>query len=222
MRSRSPRSWPLDCAEWLAARRCRVRTSCVNARRPWRAAARLRCVVACGACCLAGVPGAVGPGRCVCWWAVPYPRMLLVVLVASLVLRVSSGLAAVCAGGLLAVRAASFARRVVSKPGLAPPPPTSTAARPAGPSGALHTGGAVSLMCGALARNPARLSSPQSGPAFASQASCPALAHIAAESTPNFARNSPATISNIEFRSLELQRFRTLLKLRSIELRARF
>ena len=102
------------------------------------------------------------------------------------------------------------------------PPPTSTAARPAGPSGALHTGGAVSLMCGALARNPARLSSPQSGPAFASQASCPALAHIAAESTPNFARNSPATISNIEFRSLELQRFRTLLKLRSIELRARF
>ena len=85
------------------------------------------------------------PGRCVCWWAVPYPRMLLVVLVASLVLRVSSGLAAVCAGGLLAVRAASFARRVVSKPGLAPPPPTSTAARPAGPSGALHTSGARSL-----------------------------------------------------------------------------
>ena len=30
----------------------------------------------------------------------------------------------------LAVRAASFARRVVSKPGQAPPPPTSTAARP--------------------------------------------------------------------------------------------
>ena len=38
-----------------------------------------------------------------------------------------------------AVRAASFARRVVSKPGQAPPPPTGTAA---GPSGALHTGGA--------------------------------------------------------------------------------
>ena len=37
-----------------------------------------------------------------------------------------------------AVRAASFARRVVSKPGQAPPPPTGTAA---GPSGALHTGG---------------------------------------------------------------------------------
>ena len=44
----------------------------------------------------------------------------------------------------LAVRAASFARRVGSKPGQAPPPPTGTAA---GPSGALHTGGAWSLMC---------------------------------------------------------------------------
>ena len=92
MRSRSPRSWPLDCAEWLAARRCRVRNSCGNARRPWRAAARLRCVAACGACCLAGVPGAVGPGRCVCWWVAARPR---------------------------AVRATSFARRVGSKPGLA-------------------------------------------------------------------------------------------------------
>ena len=30
----------------------------------------------------------------------------------------------------LAVRAASFARRVASKPGQAPPPPTGTAARP--------------------------------------------------------------------------------------------
>ena len=38
----------------------------------------------------------------------------------------------------------------------------------------------------------------------------------------NFARNSPATLSNIEFRSLGLQRFRTLLKLCPIELRARF
>ena len=61
-----------------------------------------------------------------------------------------------------------------------------------------------------------------SKPGQAPQASCPALAHIAAESTPNFARNSPATLSNSEFRSLELQRFQTLLKLRPIELRARF
>ncbi len=41
-----------------------------------------------------------------------------------------------------AVRAASFARRVASKPSQAPPPPTGTAARPSGPSGTLHTGGA--------------------------------------------------------------------------------
>ncbi len=74
-------------------------------------------VVACGA---AGVLGAGGPGRLdgpgcfVCPWAAARPR---------------------------AVRAASFARRVVSKPGQAPPPPTGTAARPSGPSGALHTGG---------------------------------------------------------------------------------
>ena len=60
------------------------------------------------------------------------------------------------------------------------------------------------------------------GLAFTPRASCSPLAHIAAEATPNFARNSPATISNIEFRSLELQRFRTLLKPRPIELRARF
>ena len=40
--------------------------------------------------------------------------------------------------------------------------------------------------------------------------------------TPNFARNSPTTTSNIEFRSLELQRFQPLLKLLPIELRASF
>ena len=59
----------------------------------------------------------VGPGCLVCPWAAARPR---------------------------AVRAASFARRVVSKPGQAPPPPTGTAADP---SGALHTSGAWSLMC---------------------------------------------------------------------------
>ena len=45
----------------------------------------------------------MGPGCFVCPWAAARPR---------------------------AVRAASFARRVVSKPGQAPPPPTGTAARP--------------------------------------------------------------------------------------------
>ena len=69
-----------------------------------------------GACGPMGVPGAGGPGRCVCRWAAARPR---------------------------AVRAASFARRVASKPGQAPPPPTGTAADP---SGALHTSGA-GLLC---------------------------------------------------------------------------
>ena len=54
----------------------------------------------------------VGPGCWLCPWAAARP---------------------------LTVRAASFARRVVSKPGQAPPPSTGTAARPSGPSGALHS-----------------------------------------------------------------------------------
>ena len=70
-----------------------------------------------------------GPGCFVCPWAAARP---------------------------LAVRAASFARRVGSKPGQAPPPPTGTAARPSGPSGALHTSGAVSLTCGSARRLEAR------------------------------------------------------------------
>ena len=79
-------------------------------------------------CVPTGVPGAGGPGRCVCRWAVARPR---------------------------AARAASFARRVVSKPGQAPPPPTGTAADP---SGALHTSWAwcAEVWFGALSRDPAR------------------------------------------------------------------
>ena len=40
--------------------------------------------------------------------------------------------------------------------------------------------------------------------------------------TPNFACNSPTVLSNLEIRSLELQRFQTLLKLHPIELHASF
>ena len=83
-------------------------------------------------------------------------------------------------------------------PGQAPPPPTGTVA---GPSGALRTSGARLLMCGSARRLNAR-----PGPLPLS----------------NFARNSPATISNSEFRSLELQRFQTLLNVHPIELRATF
>ena len=58
------------------------------------------------------------PGCLVCPWAAARPR---------------------------AVRATSFARRVASKPGQAPPPPTGPAAWP---SGTLHTGGACVAVCG--------------------------------------------------------------------------
>ena len=42
------------------------------------------------------------------------------------------------------------------------------------------------------------------------------------EPTPNFACNSPTTLSNHEFTTLELQRFQALLKLYPIELHASF
>ena len=60
------------------------------------------------------------------------------------------------------------------------------------------------------------------GPVATAQVSRPDLTCRIAETAPNFARNSPATLSYIEFRSLELQRFLTMLKLCSIELRATF
>ena len=108
--------------------------------------------------------------------------------------RVVGGLSACCllpdrspAAACLPARAASFARRVASLLGQAPPTRVGTAARPRfGPT----------------------------GPASA-------LAHIAAE-LPNFACNSPTTLSNYEFTTLELQRFQTLLKLHPIELHASF
>ena len=86
---------------------------------------------------------------------------------------------------------------------------------------ALHTGGAWSLMwLGASSRSPAR---PRLGPTGSPRPYRPAsaLAHIAAELL-NFACNSPATISNIEFTALKLQCFQTLLNLHPIELHATF
>ena len=127
----------------------------------------------------------IGPGCFVCPWAAARPR---------------------------AVRAASCARRVVSKPGQAPPPPTGTAARPSGPS-ATHGH-----------RSQAHPTSEPSHakPLLGPRRSPPALTPLIPEPTRNFACNSPETISNLQFRSLELQRFQTLLKLLPIELRATF
>ena len=59
-------------------------------------------------------------------------------------------------------------------------------------------------------------------PSTIPQYSRPALTPLTPAPTPNFACNSPETTSNLEFRSLELQRFQTLLKLLPIELHASF
>ena len=79
---------------------------------------------------------------------------------------------------------------------------------------------ASSSPMGAAAK-PCRSRVSKSGPASAPQASpWPLLTSLL--SSTNFACNSPTTISNFEFRSLELQRFRPLLKLLPIELHASF
>ena len=104
-----------------------------------------------GACCAAGVPGAVGPGR-------PLGRAAL------------WGPAAVCAGGRrparspLALHVVAVWHRWCSGRRRARPParsPHASFARsgrsrsppvPSGPSGALHAGGAWLLMCGSVRR----------------------------------------------------------------------
>ena len=77
--------------------------------------------------------------------------------------------------------------------------------------------GASARCLARLRRHPPAL---RPGPAASPLVSCPSLACRIVESTPNFARNSPKAVSNHELRSLELQRFQTLLKLRAIKLRA--
>ena len=54
------------------------------------------------------------------------------------------------------------------------------------------------------------------------QDSHPVVTSHIPEPTPNFACNSPTTLSNHEFTTLELQRFQALLKLHPIELHASF
>ena len=73
------------------------------------------------------------------------------------------GLAAVCAGGRrpareIATREPDGSEWSISRPALALPPPTSTAARSSGPSGAFHAGGVCGVVRGgASARSPAAL-----------------------------------------------------------------
>ena len=108
---------------------------------------------------------------------------------------------------------------------------------PSGPSGALHTGGAwrAGVWLGASARCPAR---PRHRPPAPRQVppapfapvgpgvlACGWVRRLVVRlwlSISNFACNSPTALSNPEIRSLELQRFLTLLKLHPIELHAKF
>ena len=89
-----------------------------------------------------------------------------------------------------------------------------------GPSGALQTSGAGSLTCGSVRRLGAR-----PGPAAAHR-HC-SQAHVLKPGQDpslriNVARNSPSSISNIEFTSLVLQRFETFFKTDRVKLRATF
>ena len=123
---------------------------------------------------------------------------------------------------------------VVSKPGQAPPPPTGTAA---GPSGALHTSGArcADVWLGTSARSlarpcrrppaPRQLPPVPSTPVGPGALVCGWVRRLKAQlwlSISNFARNSSMPHSNIEFASLELQRFWGVSKNDRDKLHAKF
>ena len=111
------------------------------------------------------------------------------------------------------------ARRLEARPG--PATAHGHRSQAPGPSGALHTSGTGSLFGSSTRRLEAR-PGPYWDPVPRPQPSRPALTSHISEPTRNFARNSPTSLSNSEIRSLELQRFPTLLKLLLIELRATF
>ena len=189
----SASSWASAARGWISSRKSEP---CVEARRRRCASGLFRatgvlagCVAGVSAGCATGVlagcgtgvPGAVGPARS--------PALLPVFSVGC-----ATGVpGAVGPARPLTVRAASFARRVGSKPGQAlrprRRPPLWWLVVRVDWSGPLHLQ--------------------------------PSHASIAGHST-NFACNSLVTISNREFATLELQRFLTWLNLRPIELHATF
>ena len=179
-------------------------------------------------------PGPCGAGRlrCVCWagpLCVPVAAARRVACCPdrfpAAAWPVVLGLAAVCAGGRrpareIATREPGGSEWSISRPALALPPPTGTAAWPRRPRGGLQSGGAHCLCV--VGQAPPPPTGTAAWPTTIPQHSRPALTPLISVPTPNFACNSPATISNLEFRSLELQRFQTLLKIRPIELHATF
>ena len=175
------------------------------------------------------------------------------------------GRAAVCAGGRrpareIATREPDGSEWSISRPALALPPPTGTAARPRGPRGGLQSVG-VSVCCPArlavaslishvipqrlvqilnlnhwncsvfgvsrkmttinyvrnLAGDDLSAAHPHRGQALCFKARPGPAARLI-----DFARNSPATCSDVEFASLELQRFWCVSKNDHDKLRAKF
>ena len=158
------------------------------------------------------------------------------------------GLAAVCAGGRRPVAwlvAPTDLRPPRGLPARSPSAPRAllgassrSPARPRRPHGGLQSGGACRLCVDRLCRRPpAPRPGPPTliGPRRPSIGRCslsvrcrpgPAIAHqyrgLVLPPPINFACNSPTTLSNPEFTTLELQRFQTWLKIRPIELHATF
>ena len=170
----------------------------------------LRLCFLCGA---AGVPGAACCVRPGCSVRPPSTAHNLPGSVWSLCVPVGGGLPACCLW-----LHGCFGRRRPRPParlgaltsfGAAPRSPPV----PSGPSGALHTSGAGSLLSGSArcfgacpvpaTAHGHRSLAHQSLRALARQALTP----LTPARTPNFARNSPTTASSFELRSLELQRF---------------
>ena len=127
-----------------------------------------------------------------------------------------------------AVRAASFARRVGSKPGQAL---QASRRPPIGRGACVLSGQAPQASRCPPHRRGLSLCVVRPGPAAHGhrclapsipQDSHPVVTSHIPEPTPNFACNSPESILRFELWALELQRFHTLLKLHPIELHASF
>ena len=162
--------------------------------------------------------------------------------------RVVSGLAAVCARGRRPARSPSAPRaslgassRSPARPRHRPRAPQPGPPVPPAPSTPVTP--VADMRLGASTRYPARPRHPPAPQPSLNESfrpcarshqhheqahqslRCPprqALTPLTPAPTTNFARNSPSTLSNFEFRTLELQRFQSSLKLLPIELRASF
>ena len=139
-----------------------------------------------------------GPGCLVCRWSAVFLRCLLP--------RQISGRRAACPPASRPRRELRSARRLEARPG------------PAGLAAASNRSGCLCV----VRPGPAAAHGHRGLAPSIAQDSHPVVTSHIPEPAPNFACNSPTTLSNHEFTTLELQCFQTLLKLHPIELRASF